>query len=76
MTTLRLAAAGLALAATLGGCRRERGEYANDTATAPAMKPDTSATRGVPDSTTGVGARTGRPGVSGDSSRRRTTPRP
>jgi hypothetical protein len=57
----------LAAAAGCGGTRP--GEYADSTN--PGTTHDTSATRGVPDSTDGVSQRTGRPGVAGDSTQRR-----
>jgi hypothetical protein len=65
------AGAGCALAATVGlaGCSRQETDYAGpDTpgAGAPAMRIDTARTQRVPDSTAGLGDRTGRPGKAGD----------
>ncbi|MDF2775647.1 MAG: hypothetical protein K0S86_5148 [Geminicoccaceae bacterium] len=67
---VRMAVAGAAVT-VLGACNAEGGrEVYSDSpdsgAVAPAMRPDTSASRHMPDSTAGGAQRTGRPGSAGD----------
>ncbi len=72
----------LAASAALGACSQRENQYVgSDTpgAGAPATKRDMSETVGAPDSTAGLGDRSGRPGMAGDSASRRTgtkTPAP
>jgi hypothetical protein len=60
-----------AMVSVVGACNAEGGredysQSADSGAVAPAMRPDTSASRHMPDSTAGGAQRTGRPGVAGD----------
>lgn len=61
----------VAAASVLGACNAEGGredysQSADSGAVPPAMRPDTSASRHMPDSTSGGAQRTGRPGSAGD----------
>ncbi len=74
MLTVRVAGrvvAGVAVVVACAACNAEGGrtdysESADSGAVAPAMRPDTSMSRHLPDSTAGGAQRTGKPGVAGD----------